>query len=355
MYLAQIRAENFRLFERLSLLPHSRLNLVMGANAAGKTSVLEAIYCLARAKSFRSSSPAELARSPERYWKLAADVQREQTPPLSLYAHWDTRGSEIQMDRKPATTLELVRACPVQVMEPGMHRLLQEGPAYRRSFLDWGVFHVEPSFIGWWRRFQRALKQRNHALRVGAPKAEAQAWNRELAETAVALNTLREQHATALQSRLGYYVQRLLGMSEWRLELYRGWASGEYLEILDASIERDRRQGMTVEGPHRAELRIRLQDHQVKNRISRGQQKLLIFGLILAQAELIHQTTGQAPILLADDFSAELATGFQQTLLDVLVEYPGQIFVTAFEREGPLARPLDASVFHVEHGGVSPV
>lgn len=354
MHLAQLRAENFRLFQGLSLQPHRRLNLVLGANAAGKTSLLEAIYCLARAKSFRSSSPAELAGKGQRGWVVSGEFQEPDRPPTLAGVSWDAKGTQVRLNREPAGTLDLVRRLPVQIMEPGMHRLLQEGPGYRRSFLDWGVFHVEPSFIANWRRFHRALKQRNHALRTGAGVREIQAWNPELAESAMSLQALRMFHVEQLRQKVGEHVQRLLGLDQFSLELSPGWSGTSYPEALEAGLERDRRQGMTVEGPHRAELRIRLQDHQVKNRISRGQQKLMICALILAQAGLIRTAAGQAPILLLDDFGAELATAFQQSLLTELQAYPGQVFLTAFDLEGVLSGVMDASMFHVEQGRLTP-
>lgn len=352
MHLARLGADNFRLFETLSLQPHRRLNLVLGANAAGKTSLLEAIYCLARARSFRSSSPAEIAGRAHRRWAVAGEFVDRDGLPQQTQVLWDAKGTQARLNRESATTLDLVRRFPVQVMEPGMHRLLQEGPAYRRSFLDWGVFHVEQGFIGCWRRFHRALKQRNHALRTGAPAREAVAWNPELVESGLQLQALRAAHVEQLRGVLDGPVQRLLGIAEWALDLGRGWAGEDYAALLEATLERDRRQGMTVEGPHRAELRIRLQDHQVKNRISRGQQKLMICALILAQSRLIQAATGQAPVLLLDDFGAELASGFQQALLTELLTYPGQVFLSAFEREGVLESLPECTMFHVEQGRV---
>lgn len=352
MHLARLGAENFRLFEQLSLQPHRRLNLVLGANAAGKTSLLEAIYCLARARSFRSNSSPEIAGSRQRRWAVAGDFSVPGTPPANVRVAWDGGGMQLQLNQQNATTLELVRRFPVQVMEPGMHRLLQEGPGYRRSFLDWGVFHVEQNFMDCWRRFQRALRQRNHALRRGGAAREISAWNPELAESGLQMQDLREAHVSRLRQGLVAPMRQLLDTDQWELELVRGWSGENYAALLDSALERDRRQGMTVEGPHRAELRIRLNEQQVKNRISRGQQKLMICALILAQAGLIEAASGRPPILLVDDFTAELADAFQSRLLGELLAYPGQVFLSAFERSGVLDRELDAAVFHVEQGGV---
>lgn len=355
MSLAHIRAENFRQFSSLSLRAHRRLNLILGANAAGKTSLLEVLYTLGRAKSFRGNSPAELAGPQAKHWWVSGKQETDDQPACMLGVKWMAGETQIRYGQAYAATADLVRALPVQILEPGMHRLLQEGPSYRRSFLDWGVFHVEHSFHDCWRRYQRALRQRNQALRRRASAREISVWDLELTASGLELARMRREHLGQLEPGAGALIQNLLSVQGCSLELQPGWHAGSTLqERLSSQLERDRRAGMTVEGPHRAELRIRLDDHQVKNRISRGQQKLLIAALLLAQCQLILARTGRPPILLVDDFPAELAEPFQAALLVALREYAGQVFITAFEQTGPLKQVRDAALFHVEQGRVTP-
>lgn len=355
MSLAHIRAENFRQFSSLSLRPHRRLNLILGANAAGKTSLLEVLYTLGRAKSFRGNSPAELAGAHAEHWWVSCKQETDDQPAHTLGVKWVAGETQIRYDQAYAATADLVRVLPVQILEPGMHRLLQDGPSYRRSFLDWGVFHVEHSFHDTWRRYQRALRQRNQALRRRASAREVSVWDIELTTAGVELARLRREHLNQLEPGVGAMIKKLLSVQGWSLELQPGWHAGASLqERLSSQLDRDRRAGMTVEGPHRAELRIRLGDHPVKNRISRGQQKLLIAALLLAQCQLILTHTGKPPVLLVDDFPAELAEPFQVALLAALREYPGQVFISAFEQTGPLKRLQEAALFHVEQGRVTP-
>jgi DNA replication and repair protein RecF len=349
-----LRGENFRLFEKLELALHPRLNLLIGENAAGKTSFLEAVYCLGRAKSFRGNSPAELAGGAGRHWAVTGKLQSDEGPADLVKVRWSTEGTQLRLGstQKP-TTAELIARLPLQIIDPGMHRLLQDGPGYRRSFLDWGVFHVEHQFLDVWRQHQRALKQRNRALRLKSSPREIRAWDAELAVPAEELQRLRRQHLDALRPLLQDYVQQLFNTRDISAELHAGWPEEQgYLATLERQLERDRRMGTTVDGAHRAELRLRLDQHQVKNRISRGQQKLLIAALILAQSRLIHQHSGRAPILLVDDFSAELASGFQAALAGLFAAYPGQVIITAFERVPALESFADLAMFHVEHGQV---
>jgi DNA replication and repair protein RecF len=354
MKLIQLKADNFRLFQTLSLQPHGRLNFFFGANAAGKTTLLESIYCLGRAKSFRGSSPQELAGISGKQWTVFGRSEQAGQAATQQGLRWTPEGSEIRINSDTASTLDLIRRFPVQILEPGMHKVLQDGPTYRRSFLDWGVFHVEPSFMVAWSRYRRALRQRNQLLREQGSDRELAVWEPELAETGTLIHGFRQQHLAKIQPDIQQRIQTLLNEGEWAFDLHSGWNTEYSLaEALAKHRDRDRRMGTTLDGPHRAELRIRAGDHAIKNRISRGQQKLLIAALLLAQCLEIYRELQVPPVLLVDDFGAELADQFQAALLDALQQYPGQVFVTAFERSGALQREMDASMFHVEHGTVA--
>ncbi|HUP90696.1 MAG TPA: DNA replication/repair protein RecF [Solimonas sp.] len=356
MHVAQLRADNFRLLQNPSLQLHRRLNLFFGPNAAGKTSLLETVYCLGRAKSFRGNSPAEITGAAGKHWAVAGLVEQPSAPATVVKLRWTPDGTDMSVSTRLAPTVaELIRLVPVQVLDPAMHRLLQEGPAYRRSFLDWGVFHVEQEFFPAWRRFQRALRQRNAALRSGGGPAEIEAWEPELAQVGEQLHALREKHLGEIAARMQALAGELLGQAGWSFELQPGWPAGAgYAHALRAHRERDRQMRTTMVGPHRAELRIRQEARAVKNRISRGQQKLLIAAMLIAQSGRIAEFGGRAPVLLVDDFSAELAETFQQRLLAALAAYPGQVLLTSFERAGPLAKVAEGAVFHVEHGRIQP-
>lgn len=354
MNLVQLRASNFRLLDDLSLPLHGRLNVFFGVNAAGKTTLLEAIYCLGRGKSFRTGAPSEIAGSAGTQWTVFARQAKAEVALTQLGIQWQPDGMEMRINAAPASTLDMLRSLPVQILEPGMHRVLQEGPTYRRSFLDWGVFHVEPRFMESWRRYRRALRQRNQSLRQGASDRDLAVWEPELAEMGELVTEYRRQHLARLAPVAQQLVQRLLDEGNWSFDLAPGWAAEEGLAAaLARGRDRDRRLGLTNDGPHRAELRIRAGQRAAKGRISRGQQKLLIASLLLAQCREILEATGIAPILLIDDFPAELASEFQAELMKALLDYPGQLFITAFEPTAALGLDLEGSMFHVERGTVS--
>lgn len=350
MPLSAIAGTNFRLFEHFALDAGPRLNLLLGANASGKTTILEAIHTLGRGASFRGS-PAEVAGRGGAHWTVHGRLDEG----AAIGVGWSGEGLSLRLDRADIALPDLIRRFPVQVLEPDSHRLLQDGPAYRRRFFDWGVFHVEHRFHAAWRRYQRALRQRNRALKSGQGRAEIEAWNPELVAAGELVHELRLAHLEPLRARLGIEIEALLGEGGgWALDLAAGWTAGSTLaEALATHAEQDRRQGQTLVGPHRAELRLRFGGRSARRQVSRGQQKLLVAALLLAQAGRVAEHTGTAPVLLVDDFPAELGAPFQAALLDRLRRYSGQSFLTAIEATPALRAGPEMAVFHVEHGAVT--
>jgi DNA replication and repair protein RecF len=358
MLIHSVEARDFRLFENLRLDAHPRFNLIIGDNGAGKTSLLEALYVLGRGASWRVLAP-QLVRDGCEAWQVAGQMSAASgaAPPDQLRVTWKDRETGIQLGQSALALTELVRRLPLQVLDPGMHRMLEEGPGIRRRFLDWGLFHVEHSLMPVWSRMRRALKQRNTVLREGGNARLLAPWTRELAEAGEALSVLRRAHALEVEVRSQALLRDLLPGEHWQLRYAQGWdTERSYLEVLEAGIERDRRLGLTQSGPQRAELGFYTTHAEgdpakaVKGRISRGQQKLLVAAFVLAQCWIVAERIGRVPVLLLDDFAAELSAEFQTRLLRALLAYPGQKFVAALERSSLLETLDNAHMFHVEHG-----
>jgi DNA replication and repair protein RecF len=363
MLITRLEAHDFRLFGTLGLDAHPRFNLVVGDNGAGKTSLLEALHVLGRGGSWRVPQAQQLARDGQAAWQVRGRVEGDGALADWLRVTWKERETAIQLGQAALPLTELVRLLPLQVLDPGMHRMLEEGPGIRRRFLDWGVFHVEHSFMPVWRRVRRALAQRNAVLRDNGPAPLLAPWTRELAEAGEQLSVLRRAHLAEVEARSRLLLERLLPGESWQLRYTQGWDAGRsYVEVLEASVERDRRQGMTGSGPQRAELGFYIGatgdkhgPRAVKGRISRGQQKLLVAAFVLAQCQIVAERGGRAPALLLDDFAAELSAEFQKRLLEQLLDYPGQLFVTALELSSLLKTVPSAHMFHVEHGTLRPL
>ena len=226
--------------------------------------------------------------------------------------------------------------------------------------MDWGLFHVEPDFLPLWRRYARALKQRNALLKSGAGGAQLDAWDHELAEAGEPLTRHRRHYLEQLQIRLAAVAGiwcRLWAPA--RSQFQPGWRSGE-LSLADALLlarERDRSLGYTSLGPHRADWRIDYAAHPNREALSRGQAKLSALSLLLAQAEDYAQRRGEWPIVALDDLASELDRRHQQRVLQRLLASGAQVFVTGTEAPAGLegiARAADpGSTWNMARSSIS--
>jgi len=353
MSLDSLGIEDFRCIEKAELSLHDRCNLISGENASGKTTLLEAIFVLGRGRSFRTAKAEALVRNGASAFLLTGKVSKDGLQrPLGLRFSRD--GIEARYGGRPVGGLaELATILPAQAIDPEVHRLIEGGPQERRRFLDWGVFHVEPNFVEHWRRYQRALKQRNAALRAGAAPALVRAWDPELVEAGGLVAAARARYAASLAPHVSATAGRLLG-GRLDISLLQGWSADRSLEeSIEASWPRDRERGLTHVGPHRADLAIRFEEAPARDRVSRGQQKLAAAALLLAQLRCDAELGSSVAALLVDDPAAELDAGNLERLLREVVSLPAQLFVTALDpSNSALASLPDGHRFHVEHGSV---
>lgn len=349
MSLAELAVEDVRCLRRAELTLHPGQNLIWGANASGKTSLLESIFMLGRGRSFRTRNSERLIRHGEARLRV---VGRTGGPPPIVIGLEVSRegGTTAKLAGSHVSSLaELSHAFAVQVIEPGAHKLIEEGAQRRRRWMDWAVFHVEPSFIDVWSRYARALKQRNSALR-SAP-AQASAWDSELARQGELMAGLRRDFMQRLEAHWSSSVQDLTGL-DVQLHYSRGWASDQTLaEALAQSRDRDVTRGVTHVGPHRADIVVRVDRGLARETLSRGQQKLVAAAMTLSQLSLIRELTGTLPTLLLDDPAAELDRERLARFVDQVGRLRCQLVVTSLSPELALFGALDR-VFHVEQGAV---
>ena len=359
MPLKTLSIDRFRNIEsaRLPLAP--RINLFIGENAAGKTSVLEALFVLARARSFRTRNLDKVIRSGEDGFQLVASIGQENKRDMPVGMSRSDKKLIARIDGKPIKRLsELATLFPVQWLGGNLHRLIEEGPVFRRRYLDWGLFHVKQSYMSAWQRFQKLLKQRNAALRKGRPAQEINAWDLELAASGEVLHQLRNSYIAELETVVLRVLQELLDLpGTFRMAYRRGWpADQDYHQALQAGLAKDREQGFTRTGPQRADLVFFYNDRPVNEQLSRGQLKLLVTALKVAQAQLLRNAASQTSLFLMDDLGAELDRSNQLRVMRLLQSIEAQVFVTAISEPAESDWESEqARRFHVKHGEVSEV
>ena len=351
MPLGWFRAEHFRCLSGIELELDPGVNLFVGPNASGKTSLLEAVFFLSRGRSFRSRRRGALITHGQDAFVLSGLSQAAPAPTV-LGVRAGRAGTEWHLGGAAAAGIaDLAEQFAAQVIDPEVHKLLEEGPGRRRRFLDWGVFHVEPLFLPTWRRYHQALRQRNAALKQDGNDDALAAWEQELASNGELLARQRQRYLDRLAQPLAEIGGALLDRPI-TLAHEPGWNSDcGLLEVLRADRRRDRRYRATQAGPHRGDVVVQVDGRAAKDHVSRGQQKLVAAGLMLAQLEVQEQERPGRSALLLDDPAAELDRNNLARLMAIVHRVPGQVWVTAL-RADTEGLPRGARLFHVEQGQI---
>jgi DNA replication and repair protein RecF len=391
--LVELVVDDLRCIEHAELQLHPGHNLIWGGNGSGKTSLLESIFLLGRGRSFRTRNSERLIRHgrdrlvvfgrtggdlgarnsgagyiPGGASESTADLEGPAGNPAGAVGRPGdaaplSQPLGVQVSRADGTIArisgaaarsltELTQAFPVQVIDPGVHKLVEEGSHRRRRWMDWAVFHVEHQFGDWWLRYTRILKQRNAALRT--QPAQVSVWDAELAKVGELIALARRQF---VESLLPYWRESVLALSglEPELHYFKGWAQDVSLaEALVASKARDESKRLTHPGPHRADVIIRMNGRPAREVLSRGQQKLVAVAMTLAQLNLLQQATQTTPTLLLDDPAAELDGDHLKRFIEQVMRLRSQLVLTSLHSESHLFGTPNR-VFHVEQGGVKPV
>ena len=351
--LTAFKVEGFRHLATASLSFSPQLNVIHGANAAGKSSLLEAIYFLARAKSFLTPRLQRLIATEGSEVLVTGRVQNA-SGVHRLGVSFNQGRTRVRLNGEDVRSLsEFAGLVPIQVLNTEAQRLLTEGPAERRSFLNWGVFHVEHTYREQWRRYQRGLRQRNAALRAG-DESVAKAWETELAMAGEVVSEVRLRFLETLMHEWLALLQSWMPGLQFTWRYRSGWVKGESLiQALRKGRPTELSQGFTLYGPHRADLVLVVDGHPVSQRLSRGQQKIVVIALRLALLALWRKGSASRPILLLDDLAAELDAAHRELVMRHVHCMDVQTFITTIEAERvPF---IDQALwFHVEQGHIHP-
>lgn len=359
MILTRLQIRQLRCLAEAELQPQPGLNVLVGANGAGKSSVIEAMHLLGYGRSFRG--------------RVSDGLVRTGAPHLEVYAEWqDGAGGshraglrhsggrwEARLDGAAAPSLtDLCAQVAVVTFEPGSHDLVAGGAEHRRRYLDWGLFHVEQEFLPQWRRYSRALKQRNVLLKSGPASSALEPWDRELAESGERLTRLRQAYLEQLEGFVAAQAQAFLGeLGQLSLEFRPGWKRDD-VGLLDALLlgrERDLALGYTGVGPHRADWRVDFSQLPGREALSRGQEKLTALACILGQASAFADRNGAWPLVCLDDLASELDLPHQTQVLERVQQSHAQVLLTGTQIPEILrSTGTPYTLFHVEQGLIRP-
>ncbi len=349
MPLVRLDIHTFRNINSATLQIDPGINLILGPNASGKTSLLEAIYMLGRGRSFRTARLVEVVNKDGRETIVSGHVSLNgRTIPIGLSINQGEK--HIRLDGRPIQSrADLLQTFPLQLIHPELYDLLEGSPKSRRQFLDWGVYYSEPDYLATWRQYQRVLNQRNALLKSGN-QSTLPFWTQELVKYGKILCQHRIHYLTALQDPFAIMARQLGMEGAFELKYLQGWPQGKDLETaLDDDLQRDQKYGFTHSGPHRDDFTVIWQKQPIKNFFSRGQMKLIVNTLAIVQANLI-----QTPCcLLIDDLTSELDQENQALLANLLVNLKAQIFITTTHLTALASIAKHAGqVFHIAEGAI---
>ncbi|NAW59414.1 MULTISPECIES: DNA replication/repair protein RecF [unclassified Vibrio] len=354
MPLSRLIIQQFRNIKACDIALSPGFNFLIGPNGSGKTSVLEAVYLLGHGRSFKSSLTGRVIQNQcDELFVHGRFLNSDQFElPIGINKQRDG-STEVKIGGQTGQKLaQLAQVLPLQLIHPEGFDLLTDGPKHRRAFIDWGVFHTEAAFYDAWGRFKRLNKQRNALLKTATRYRELSYWDQQMAVLAEQISAWRAEYVEQMKGVAESICQTFLPEFDIQLKYYRGWdKETPYQEILEKNFERDQALGYTFSGPNKADLRIKVNGTPVEDVLSRGQLKLMVCALRVAQGQHLTDKTGKQCIYLIDDFASELDSQRRKRLADCLKATGAQVFVSSIT-DSQIADMRDDSgrLFHVEHG-----
>lgn len=356
MSLIKLDVYNVRNIETAALAVSPRVNLIIGPNGSGKTSLIEAVYLLGRARSFRTSRIGQTIRFGQEQLTVAGRIdQGDRSAPLTVGVRIARSQREIVLaGRKLTSSAELIRAFPVLLIHPASHALLEQSPKVRRQFLDWGAFFLDQNYLSHWRSYVRALSQRNALLRQG-DRRNLQTWTHELARYGTIVAQTRFAYLERLRPYFLDVARVFLGAHVFSVIPNAGWNSDttSLLATLEENLGQDLTLGFTQPGPHRADFAVMADGKPARQFLSRGQMKLLVMALMLAQARCLAESLSVRGCVLIDDLASELDDDNRARLLRFLEAVPSQVFIsTTDDRIRHELGTAEAALFRIAGGRI---
>ncbi len=358
MQITELSLQNFRCYERVALELPSGLNVLVGPNTSGKTSLLEAVLLLATTRSPRSNHDHELVRWDCAWARVSGQFVSSEEQPLSIAVTLRGKGQpgaegpalpsylsdakHIEVaGRRCDSAVEVVGQAPVVFFSPDDLQLIKGSPSVRRRLLNMAIAQITRRYLDDLRRYRRALAQRNELLKqVARGEAEGAAlapWTSQLVETGVRISADRERFVAQLARAAAQVHGALTGGAEQLETRYRSVLAGAgdeqereaaFREQLEKQWPRELQLGATQVGPHRDEVTVTVNGRVLRQFGSQGQQRTAALAVKLAEAQVIGERREELPVLLLDDCLSELDPKRAAWLLELLAGFD-QVLVTS--------------------------
>ena len=354
MRVVAVEVRCLRILQRVKIEFSPEVNLLVGSNGSGKSSLLEAVHILGSGRSFRSHRLRDVMTHGASCLRIVGQIVGNDGMTETIGVERSADGLRIRrggVDIRASS--ELAALLPTVTVTPDTHRLITDGADLRRRIIDRLLFHVEPTYLDNYQRYRRVLRQRNAAIRSGVADEELGGWDAELAAAGEQLTTQRVRYLERFLPTMKDTVATLVGMPI-DIRFYRGWDSAMSLQqACEHSLTSDRLRGYTQVGPHRADLRFTIAGRPLQHSLSRGETKLFVIAVSVAQVRDLASILGYPPVLLVDDLASELDPDSRRRCLAELNATGAQLFLTSVPGHGPDRGEIQGGrLFHVEQGRI---
>ncbi len=319
----------------LSFSPSEKINIIYGANNAGKTSLIEAIYLSSCSKSFKNIDLDYLVNYDTKSFKISTKCSYNTLNDIIILEKTLNSPKKLLINEKKASVKDSMIKLPVIVLNFGNQNIFTQKPEARRSLLDWGVFHVKHDYHNLLKQFNKILVSRNKTLKT-RDMSQIDIWTEKFIETAILVNECRESYFNSLNK---YYVELMTNTDDLRPILYediiqtkltysKGW-EGSLTEAMRLSKDKDLACGYTTCGPHRADFVATTSNGNISDLASMSSQVVLNFCIVLAQSRAFHVEHQHNPILMIDDLFFGIDDKNLGVVIKLLSESKLQCFLTA--------------------------
>ena len=321
MIIKRFRASSFRNIDSCDIEFHPGVNLLHGRNAQGKTNAMEGIYFFSRGRSFRGRDDSELMRMGSEGFRIAIEYEDSCGEQSLEYAHYGKERLRKKNGYKISRVSEMIGSFRAVLFYPDNLGLVKDGPEERRAFINVAAASAYPSYVKYYADYKKALENRNCVLKLASKgyyydEGELYSWSASMAEYASYIYEARYEYL----QKLSIYARKiLLEISEGKEELSLEYKSdipeglsgresvkNEYLKLLTENIGREIAAGISLFGPHRDDIEIKIGDISARSFASQGQQRSIVLALKLGEGEVCRDITGEYPVFLFDDVLSEL-------------------------------------------------
>lgn len=354
MIIKSFRAHNFRNIEKCSLEFEKSVNLLLGENAQGKTNAVEGIYIFARGKSFRRGEEKDLVRFGSEGFNLSIEYEDRNGSNTLEYSVFGRERRRKINGYKVSRASEMIGNFKAVLFCPDDLTLVKGGPDERRDFLNVAISQCFPTYINLYFDYKKALENRNALLKSASKgmyfdENELSAWSDMLAEYASTIYTERRNYIKKLEVYAKEYMKNI---SDGKEELTLTYKSDigedftlkeeikkEYKRIFRENVQKERAAGVTLYGPHREDILIKINGNDARIFSSQGQQRSIVLSLKMAEGEVSRELFSEYPVFLFDDVLSELDEKRQNFVLSGMTER--QIIITSCERLRTAGRVIE--------------